>query len=605
MCGIFGFILKDNYHDDKEIFINKFKSSLYLRGPDSFKYKSINETVIGISRLSIVDITHETQPFFLENHEITAVFNGEIYNYKNLRKLLLSKGIKLKTSSEIEVITNLYGIYKEKFVDYLEGMFAIAIYEHKKSCFKLFRDPYGIKPLYWTFQNGSFAFSSNLTSLINCFGNSDLDINAIQEYLFHGYCSSNSCIALNFNKLPPSCCLQFYDNIVLIKKYKSFIDKEYKSNFDFSTSNIESLLKDSVSEQISNEVPMGIMLSGGVDSSLIAKYLSSDNLRPSNIKSYSVRFLDKLNSQDYSYAEELAHTLNLNHSTININSEDSILQLEKASINLDEPIADTGIIGTNIICEKAKSDGVKVLLSGTGADELFAGYFRHFYPQNFSSQFFSELPKIIRTPISKLISILKPSVGKRLYDPLTNYFLSTSAMPIDLLELIIKEPIRRKPFFSKYEKFMPENFSLYLDQKYYLPDSLLAYTDKISMSNSIEVRVPYLSKSLSPNLFKYLKQRARLIHTKPLIRGISKIYFQDEFFKRKKEGFDASIHHWPSSTIKKLLHYISDYSDKFLEIGLDIRPLQNEQIFCSTGYYKNLIFSLYILNKWLVNQKIF
>ena len=133
---------------------------------------------------------------------------------------------------------------------------------------------------------------------------------------------------------------------------------------------------------------MGIMLSGGVDSSLIAKYLSSDNLRPSNIKSYSVRFLDKLNSQDYSYAEELAHTLNLNHSTININSEDSILQLEKASINLDEPIADTGIIGTNIICEKAKSDGVKVLLSGTGADELFAGYFRHFYPQNFSSQFF-------------------------------------------------------------------------------------------------------------------------------------------------------------------------------------------------------------------------
>ena len=143
-------------------------------------------------------------------------------------------------------------------------------------------------------------------------------------------------------------------------------------------------------------------------------------------------------------------------------------------------------------------------------------------------------------------------------------------MPIDLLQSIIKNPIRRNPFFSKYEKKLPNNFALYCDQKYYLPDSLLAYTDKISMSNSIEVRVPYLSKSLSPNLFKFLDKRTKLVNTKPFIREVSKRYFKKDFFIRSKEGFDASIHNWPDAMVRKLLEYILDYSEEFNSEGIDI-----------------------------------
>ena len=346
----------------------------------------------------------------------------------------------------------MYKLHGEKFVDYLDGMYAIAIFDEKNSSFNVFRDPYGIKPLYWTCQKGVFAFSSNLTSLIKCFGNKGIDFNSVQEYLFHGYCSSNTCIASNYHKLSPSSYLKFQDNVVITSHFESFIDKKRLNDFNFSESNIDFLIKKSVSQQISHEVPMGIMLSGGIDSSLLANYLASDKGRPEKIKSYSIKYLDKLKSRDSFYAEDLARNLNLEHRTIKIDSKDSMHFLENALRNLDEPIADSGIIGTDIICKAANQDGVKVLLSGTGADELFAGYYRHFYPKYLSSQFFSESPSLIRKPLASVITLFKPSLGKRIIDPITNYFLSVSAMPIDLLQSIIKNPIRRNLFFSKYEK---------------------------------------------------------------------------------------------------------------------------------------------------------
>ena len=150
MCGIFGFYLQNPDELRSQEFIDRFRSDLFNRGPDSFNFDSSVNCVIGISRLSIVDIYNETQPFFIKEINISVVFNGEIYNYKSLRKLLISKGVTLKSNSEVEVIANLYKLYSEKFVDFLDGMYAIAILDHFKESFILYRDPYGIKPLYWT-----------------------------------------------------------------------------------------------------------------------------------------------------------------------------------------------------------------------------------------------------------------------------------------------------------------------------------------------------------------------------------------------------------------------------------------------------------------------
>ena len=240
---------------------------------------------------------------------------------QRFRSSLIAEGIKFRSNSEIEVIAYLYKLHREKFVDYLDGMYAIAIYDNNNASFNIFRDPYGIKPLYWTFQEGVFAFSSNLTSLIKCFGNKGIDFNSVQEYLFHGYCSSNTCIASNYHKLSPSSHLKFQDNVVITSHFESFIDKKRINDFNFSESNIDFLIKKSVSQQISHEVPMGIMLSGGIDSSLLANYLASDVGRPEKIKSYSIKYLDKIKSRDSFYAEDLARNLNLEHRTIKIDQK--------------------------------------------------------------------------------------------------------------------------------------------------------------------------------------------------------------------------------------------------------------------------------------------
>lgn len=604
MCGIFGYYLNDSNSEKNHNFIKKFKTELYQRGPDSFKYNIFNQFVIGISRLSIVDISNQTQPWELNNH-ITLVFNGEIYNYKYLRSFLKKKGIKLKSFSEVEVLAQLYYLYSDGFVDLIDGMYAIALFDQRDKSFSLFRDPYGIKPLYWTMQNGNFAFSSNLNSLMNCFGSLNLDLNALQEYLFHGYCSSSACIASNINKLGPSSFLKFKNNKVYTSIYESFTQKKNAANFEYSPESIDHLIANTVSEQIAEEVPMGIMLSGGIDSSLLAKHLSLNKNCPSNIKTYSVQYLDKNNSKDSLYAKKLSEELKFNHETITISSKELPYCLEKASNNLDEPISDTGIIGTNIICEKSRIDGVKVLLSGTGADELFAGYFRHFSMGFYNSKYFSELYYPIRYPISKLASIFNPSLSARISNPLANYFLSVSGMSADILNNIIINPITRWPFFSKYQKNYPINYSLFLDQKFYLPDSLLAYTDKISMANSIEIRVPYLSKSLSPLLFSYLNNKEKSRITKPLLRKVSEKYFKKEFYKRYKEGFDASVYSWPNHLILNLLNYILDYKVKLFEIGIDLKPLTTKKSNLSISYNRNLIFSLYILTKWLVRNGFF
>ena len=242
------------------------------------------------------------------------------------------------------------------------------------------------------------------------------------------------------------------------------------------------------------------------------------------------------------------------------------------------------------------------MISGTGADELFGGYMRHFTSGIFTSKYLSEIPYPIRQPISKFFSIFNCSFSKRISDPLLNYFLSVSGMPSDLLFKIIKDPIRGLPFFSKYQRGFSRNYSLYFDQKFYLPDSLLAYTDKVSMSNSVEIRVPYLCKSLAPILFLYLDKTFKSKFSKPLLRKISLKYFNKEFFNRSKEGFDASVYSWPDEIIAYLLDYIYDYSSQLNLIGIDIKPLINSKENFVRGYNRNMIFSLYILTRWLVNK---
>tara|TARA_B100000700_G_scaffold330311_1_gene455873 strand:- start:4855 stop:6675 length:1821 start_codon:yes stop_codon:yes gene_type:complete len=604
MCGIFGFSLHSSSKNSCEQLINQFRKSLYYRGPDSFNYFSNLNCYIGISRLSIVDINNESQPFFLKEENITVVFNGEIYNYKSLRKKLIKKGINIIGFSEVEVIANLYLLYAERFVNHLDGMFSIAIFKHDCSSFLLFRDPYGIKPLYWTYEKGDFAFSSNLTSLIKTFSNSSCNINAVQEYLFHGYCSSNANIISDIHKLPPSSFLSFSNNLIKINSYQSFLDlKNIEDPSRLDIDHLDYLLQESVSEQIADEVPMGIMLSGGLDSSLLAYYLSVNKRFLPKTKSYSIRFADKESSIDFIYAKKLANNLSLDHQIINLNSEDSIASLQKAADNLDEPISDTGIIGTNAICEQASKDGLKVLLSGTGADELFAGYFRHYKSSFFTSNSLSRLHPGFRAVTSLFGSFLSgPSLGMRLSDPLSNYFLSVSGMPGDLVTLLLDNPVRRKPYFSKYLKNLPTNYSLFLDQRYYLPDSLLAYTDKISMAHSLEVRVPYLCKSLSPLLFLYINNIPKLDKTKPILRKLASRYFSSDFINRPKEGFDASVYSWPDSMISYLLEYIFDYSNELQNLGIDITRLHQYRYQNSNASLRNLVFSLYILTRWKVNH---
>jgi len=577
MCGIAGFI---NFQNSVEL-AKKANEIQKHRGPDYQGTWNDDYVALAHQRLSIIDLSERSnQP--LEKNELVIVFNGEIYNYKELKKQLIEKNSKISftSTSDTEVVLEYYRYYQEEALQYFRGMFAFAIYD--KNTKKLFaaRDHFGIKPFFYTQIGKSFAFSSELKTLTILPGfdhsiNADGLVNAI-NYL---WLPSDKTIFNACYKLNPGHYLSYEENgSYEIKKY---FDLDNRNNITSDESkiieNLDSCLKDSISHHLIADVPVSAFLSGGLDSSFIS-VLAKKQLK--SLSTYTIgtnsndKKIEKMPA-DEKYAKKLAEKFNFDHNEIII--EPDILELlPKIVYHLDEPIGDPAAINTFLICEAASKKGVKVLLSGMGADEIFLGYRRQ------KALLFALKYRRLPNQLKKIIKLFINSLPVKFFGRGFRFarwskkFISFAELPLseayrmsysyyskdELLELFdgkFKHEIEvlrdsHKMLFENKELDDIENKMCFTDINMFMEGLNLTYSDRASMACSVEVRVPFIDKEVvkyAMNIPGHLKFKNR--ESKYILKKVAEKYLPKDIIYRPKASFGAPIRSWISGELKPLV----------------------------------------------------
>lgn len=543
MCGILG-------GNNRQWDYDKGIQEIRHRGPDGQQARHLDGFSMAFARLSIIDLSeYGMQPMTSQDGKVTIVYNGEIYGYSSLKKRL-EKKYRFISSSDTEVILKAYLEYGDEFVDKIDGMFAIAIYDQRCMQVKLFRDRVGIKPLYYYYDGYHFAFASELKAITKACTdvNFQIDKTAIYDFLFYQYIPEPKTMYKNCYKLPPAHKLIFdikQRKILSINKYWKLHVNTAKGRYrkkETLCDELRTLLDQSVQEQLVADVPVGTFLSGGIDSSIVT-YLS--NVHSPNIHTFTIGFEDE-KYNEAQYARMLTKKYNFNCTEKILNNADIRSINHKLKEWYDEPFADTSAYPSFIVSQLAR-EKVTVVLTGDGGDELFGGYNRY--------RIYAALMKemvldsdILSTLDSKLnISRLLPDEYKRKYftTSLENYFpmifLATSKST---------ESYRKKLDIDKdydiawylrkyYKKELPLLTRIrYLDFKTYLPSDILTKVDRVSMANSLEARVPYLSRKLIEFAFSLSEEECYTAdELKKLLKEAYRKEIPEELLYRKKMGF--------------------------------------------------------------------
>lgn len=545
MCGFVGYINKEKNKQDN---IKKMADLIAHRGPDSEGYYCDNDIALGFRRLSIIDLKGGTQPIYNEDKTKVIVFNGEIYNYKELKKELEEKGYKFKTKTDTEVILHGYEEYKEEVLNKLRGMFAFVIYDIKEKEMFAARDFYGIKPFYYTKMGNTFIFGSEIKSfLIHPHFRKELNTKMLEYYLTFQYSPGKETFFKDVYKLLPGHYLKYKNGKLKIKKYYEIKFEENKNlTYDEWKEGIKERLEDSIKAHKISDVEVGSFLSSGVDSSYIAALSDVD-------KTFTVGFDNKKYSE-ISYAEDLSKKIKTKNINKIISKEEYFKNLPNILYYMDEPLADPSAIALYFVT-KIASENVKVSLSGEGADEIFGGY--NIYQEPLTQDWYYKIPYPIRRIIGSLATLLpqKRGVnflvrrGKKLEDRFVgNAFIYNKKE----IKKILKTKPRTKGYTEltkKYYDKVKEKDDItkmqYIDFNFWLIGDILLKADKMSMANSLEVRVPFLDRPLIdyalglPTEFKTDKYT-----TKKIFRDIAGEVLEDKVSNKKKLGFPVPIREW-------------------------------------------------------------
>ena len=405
MCGIAGFL---SNQFSKEDLIN-MTSTIQHRGPDAEGYYFDLDKGVGLGhrRLSILDLSDAAnQPMTSHCNRYIMVYNGEVYNYQNIAKKL--GAINWKTSSDSEVILESFVKWGVDFVNELNGMFAIVIYDKIEDKILLFRDRMGIKPLYYYCDDNQLIFASELKAINRLEINKKINYDAIYAYLHLGYIPINQTIYENVFKVKPGSYLVYTNNKLQEKHYwkpeNKFLDKSI-NDFNSSKKQLQSLLQDSIKKRLISDVPIGTFLSGGTDSSIVTAIAQEVNNSP--INTFSIGFKeDKYNESEH--AKKVAEYLGTNHNEFILTEEDALNELESIMENFDEPFSDSSALPTMLVSKMARKH-VTVCLSGDGGDELFMGYGAHQWANRINHPLIGKL----RCPISKLLGLSSNNQKKR------------------------------------------------------------------------------------------------------------------------------------------------------------------------------------------------
>ncbi len=597
MCGINGIIYKDCRKVKRED-IEIMNETLKHRGPDDkgvFLHKNVG---LGHTRLSIIDLSRNGhQP--MKINEYIIVYNGEIYNFKELKKEYF-KNEKFLSNTDTEVILRLFIKYGISILSKLNGMFAFCIYDIKKGKIYLARDRFGIKPLYLYEDKEKLIFSSEIKAILKI-TKDYLNKEALKQFFQFHYIFNPYTPFKNIKKLTPSSYLEIDLNSwnTVNKTYYQIAENSEITDEKTAIEKVEKILENSVQKRLISDVEIGCFLSGGVDSSLITVFASKNVDK--QLKTFSITFKNLNNFFDESeYAKAVSKKYGTKHFEFSINFEDVFKNLEEIIYHLDEPLADTSIF-LNYYISKYTKEYVKVSLSGIGGDELFGGYNRH---QAFLIAKRLKYLRFLRSLLSK-IEILGTGRTNRLKNYIRLIYKLISSLGNTADETYLN--------MISYNRLNDRNLGitdytlkeiLKFDLKHYLSDNLLNFTDKMSMAHSLEVRTPFLDYRLVNTAFSigdFLK--TTFFEKKIILKKLASKYIDKNIVYRRKQGFSAPIEIWfrqkGEEAIKNLIDFkhLSQIIDKSI-IEKDLYQFFHRNKDKSLQIFSYIVFSIwYKLNR--------
>lgn len=568
MCGICGFT---NYRND--VLLKSMVSSLIHRGPDDEgSFIDGDKVSLAMRRLSIIDIDNGAQPIFNEDKSIAVIFNGEIYNFKELRSELQSKGHTFRTKTDTEVIVHLYEEYGEDAPKYLRGMFVFALWDKKSNKLLISRDHLGVKPLFYSQKGKSLFFASEIKSiLMNKKISTKIDYRSLDSYLKLLYIPSPLTIFEDIKKLEPGCILVLKNSSFEIKKYWAVPNEAIETHLseEYCIEQIRDLIAKSVEEQKIADVPIGVLLSGGIDSSVLTYFLSLNS--NSRVKTFSIVYDNK--DKGFNEAEKarsISKKFNTEHFEAVLKPDIKDL-LKKIVGFLDEPFADSSAIPNYLISKYAR-EKVKVALTGIGGDEIFGGYPRYAGARLLSN--YLKVPKVLRKMMAGLSGNFSESAtafntSQRLkrffnggqynfsaaYEHWTSYLTESERR-----ELYSVNSKTMPCFGNKFCSGLKGEADIFKHEiSNYLPEDLLYLSDRMSMANSLEMRVPFLDIRLVKFMSKIpLKLKTKNFTLKYLLKKSMKGLLSDEILSQRKMGFHVPLARWLNSDLKEMVNeYLS------------------------------------------------
>lgn len=582
MCGIAGFTSFNKKNYNIQDTMTSMLDSIAHRGPDAsgdYFEESIN---LGHRRLSIVDLENGKQPLISEDGKIILSFNGEIYNYVELREQLIKQGFKFQTTSDTEVIIHMYRKHGMDFLKHLNGMFAIALWDRDLEQLLIARDRMGEKPIYYQYKDDEFIFASELKALVkHPMVTKEISAIGLDKFLTYEYVPAPQTILENIWKVEAGQVIVVKKNSIKKELYWKHPFHELQEGGDLYASQnevlekLDELMNDSIRMRLQADVPVGVLLSGGIDSSLVTAIAAKQSKQ--KVKSFSIYF-DEASYDESHYIEKMVDQFDLDHHHQTLRADDMLSIVDKMGMIMDEPMSDPSIVPTYYL-SKMTAQSVKTVLGGDGADELFAGY--PTYVANKLVQAYNVVPYELRTPLTNFI---KKSLGKlipvssknvSLDYKLQQFFRGTGVVSeIRFFKWMggFLESEKKSIFNDSYNQKLLGNFSyddinrylsrtnmqnelerlLYLSQKLYLCDDILHKVDRASMQNSLEVRAPFLDHRIV-EFASQLPERYKLkgFSKKHILKKLAYNYLPKEVIERPKKGFGIPITEWLKNDLKE------------------------------------------------------
>lgn len=603
MCGLCGFT---GQVIDRDETLKAMTDVITHRGPDSAGYYSDDDISMGFRRLSIIDLDQGNQPIFNEDKSLVLMFNGEIYNYKELREELIEKGHIFSTCTDSEVLIHGFEEWKEELLDKLRGMFGFAIFNKIDKSIFLARDFFGIKPMHYAISDGHFIYGSEIKSILEFKGfEKKFNRKMLDKYLSFQYAVPPETFFENVYCLLPGHYLWYKDSsIKIIRYFEAKFDPDENITLEKSIDEIERIFENSVNAHKISDVEVGCFLSSGVDSSYVSTYFTDQ-------KTFTVGFDFGLKYNEISFAKDLSEKIGVEHHTKLISSQEFWDSIKTVQYHMDQPLADPSCIALYFV-SKLASEHVKVVLSGEGADELFGGYTVYNEPHVFK-WYQRILPNFLRKGLAKTVesipfhfkgqSFIIRGACKAEEKFIGNAFMYTESEKRKLLKddsIVTKPQDLCKSFYDRVKGYDQETKMQYLDINLWMVGDILLKADRMSMANSLELRVPFLDKEVF-NIASRLptKYRVNRKNTKYAMRMAAMRHLPEATAQKEKLGFPVPTRVWLRdekyyNIVKEKFN--SDISKSFFNVS-ELEKLL-DQHFAGKWDHSRKIWTVYIFLVW-------